>query len=66
MTHKDIIDVWVTFAEGNRLECEYTKGIDIITVGYNLDEYNDYREALADFILDEGLQSYSIKTHYLN
>lgn len=62
-----VIDVWVTFTDNNTMTCEYSDsdGIDVLVLGYNLDEYNNYREALADFILDAGLSDeYWIQYHY--
>lgn len=56
--------VWVTFIGNNKVECECTKGIDVIKIEYDLDEYNNYREAIADFILDAGIHNYKIQTHY--
>lgn len=61
-----VIDVWVSFTNDNKMQCEYTKNADVLKMEYDLSEYNNYRDALADFILDAGLSNYSIKTHYLN
>lgn len=60
-----VTDVWVTFTDNNTMTCEYSDGADVLVLEYNLDEYNNYREALADFILDAGLSGeYGIQYHY--
>ena len=60
-----VTDVWVTFTDNNTMTCEYSDGADVLVLEYNLDEYNDYREALADFILDADLSGeYGIQYHY--